>query len=202
MKNIDINNIDFNKNKDGLVPVIIQNWATLKVLMLGFMNKEALTKSLDSKVVTFYSRSKKRLWTKGETSGNYLYIKYLYLDCDNDTILIMVEPTGNTCHKGTTSCFNTTDNEGFIRHLEKIIEQRIQDSPQNSYTAKIFNKGVNKMAQKVGEEAVETVIEAIADNRERFIYETSDLVYHLLLLMRNKNVTLADIENELISRHK
>ena len=202
MKNIDINNIDFNKNKDGLVPVIIQNWATLKVLMLGFMNKEALTKSLDSKVVTFYSRSKKRLWTKGETSGNYLYIKDLYLDCDNDTILIMVEPKGNTCHKGTTSCFNTPDNEGFIRNLEKIIEQRIQDSPQNSYTAKIFNKGVNKMAQKVGEEAVETVIEAIADNRERFIYETSDLVYHLLILMRNKNVTLAEIENELISRHK
>lgn len=194
--------IDFNKNSDGLLPVIIQDAVTLKVLMLGYMNPEAYEKSLSEKRVTFFSRTKQRLWTKGETSGNFLNIVDMFMDCDNDTLLIKVNPIGDTCHRGTVSCFDTPDTEGFIRKLENIIQERKETMPEGSYTTHLFNKGVNKMAQKVGEEAVETVIEAIACNDERLLYESSDLIYHLLVLLTSKGLSLSDIERELSSRHK
>lgn len=199
---IEIKELDFKKNSDGLVPAVIQDAATLKVLMVGYMNEEAFEKSMKEGKVTFFSRTKNRLWTKGETSGNFLYIKNVYKDCDNDTLLFMVDPVGEVCHRGTVSCFDTPDNEGFIRELQKVIVGRHKEMPEGSYTTHLFNKGVNKMAQKVGEEAVETVIEAIDCNDERFIYEASDLIYHLLVLMVSKGFTIADLEKELASRHK
>ncbi|MEG1553598.1 MAG: bifunctional phosphoribosyl-AMP cyclohydrolase/phosphoribosyl-ATP diphosphatase HisIE, partial [Rikenellaceae bacterium] len=179
---IEIKDLDFKKNSDGLIPAVIQDVATLKVLMVGYMNEEAFTKSITEGKVTFFSRTKGRLWTKGETSGNFLFIKEAYKDCDNDTLLFMVNPVGDVCHRGTVSCFDTPDNEGFIRKLQEVIVGRHNEMPEGSYTTHLFNKGVNKMAQKVGEEAVETVIEAIDCNDERFIYEASDLIYHLLVL--------------------
>ncbi|MEG2317778.1 MAG: bifunctional phosphoribosyl-AMP cyclohydrolase/phosphoribosyl-ATP diphosphatase HisIE [Rikenellaceae bacterium] len=199
---IEIKDLDFNKNSDGLIPAVIQDAATLKVLMVGYMNEEAFTKSITEGKVTFFSRTKGRLWTKGETSGNFLFIKEAYKDCDNDTLLFMVNPVGDVCHRGTVSCFDTPDNEGFIRKLQEVIVGRHNEMPEGSYTTHLFNKGVNKMAQKVGEEAVETVIEAIDCNDERFIYEASDLIYHLLVLMISKGITIADLEKELASRHK
>ncbi len=198
MKFSDLNT---SKNSEGLIPVIIQDSKTLKVLMLGYMNQEAFDKSMSERKITFFSRTKNRLWTKGETSGNFLYIDSVYDDCDNDTLLIKVSPTGNVCHRGTISCFDTDNNEGFIRKLEKIIEQRKADMPEKSYTTYLFTKGVNKIAQKVGEEAVETVIEAIAKNDERLIYEASDLIYHLLVLLSSRNLGIKDLENELSNRH-
>ncbi|MFI3298014.1 MAG: bifunctional phosphoribosyl-AMP cyclohydrolase/phosphoribosyl-ATP diphosphatase HisIE [bacterium] len=194
--------INFNKNGDGLVPVIIQNDATLKVLMLGYMNEEAYEKSKKEGRVTFFSRTKQRLWTKGETSGNFLDIVSMEIDCDNDTILIRVTPKGAVCHTGTVSCFNDNKTEGFIRYLDEFIKIRRAEMPEGSYTTHLFNKGVNKLAQKVGEEAVETVIEAIDNNNERLLYEASDLVYHLIVLLRYKGFGIADIEKELASRHK
>ncbi|MFI3262065.1 MAG: bifunctional phosphoribosyl-AMP cyclohydrolase/phosphoribosyl-ATP diphosphatase HisIE [Rikenellaceae bacterium] len=194
--------LDFNKNGDGLLPVIIQDDATLKVLMLGYMNPEAYEKSKKEGVVTFFSRTKQRLWTKGETSGNFLNIKSIEADCDNDTLLIRVTPVGATCHTGSISCFNDNKTEGFIRKLETVIQQRKADMPEGSYTTYLFEKGVNKMAQKVGEEAVETVIEAVDCNDERFIYEASDLIYHLQVLLISKGFSIADIEKELAKRHK
>lgn len=199
---IELKDLDFEKNGDGLLPVVIQDAATLKVLMVGYMNSEAFEKSVTEGRVTFFSRTKGRLWTKGETSGNFLNIKAMYKDCDNDTLLIMVNPAGEVCHRGTVSCFDTPDNEGFIRKLQEVIIGRFNEMPEGSYTTHLFNKGVNKMAQKVGEEAVETVIEAIACNDERFLYEASDLIYHLLVLMTSKGFTIADIERELAARHK
>ena len=199
---IDFTELDSKKNSDGLVPVVIQDARTLKVLMLGYMNEEAYNKSVSEGKVTFFSRTKNRLWTKGETSGNFLFIKDIYKDCDDDTLLIKVEPVGDVCHRGTVSCFDTPDNEGFIRLLQGVITKRHQEMPEGSYTTHLFNKGVNKMAQKVGEEAVETVIEAIACNDERLIYEASDLMYHLIVLLESKGFTLTDIENELALRHK
>ena len=199
---IDFKKLDLNKNCDGLVPVVIQDARTLKVLMLGYMNEEAYDKSVTEGKVTFFSRTKQRLWTKGESSGNFLLIKNRYNDCDNDTLLIMVEPVGKTCHRDTVSCFDTPDNEGFIRLLQDVVTKRHNAMPEGSYTTHLFNKGVNKMAQKVGEEAVETVIEAIACNDERLIYEASDLIYHLIVLLEYKGLTLTDIENELAKRHK
>lgn len=195
-------NLDFSKNSDGLVPVVIQDAITLKVLMLGYMNPEAYEKSMKEGVVTFYSRTKQRLWTKGETSGNYLNIVSTHVDCDQDTLLIKVNPIGPTCHLGTTSCFNTEDSEGFIRTLNDVIVKRKENMPEGSYTTSLFRKGVNKIAQKVGEEAVETVIEAIDNNRERLIYESSDLIFHLLVLLAHKGIDLFEIEKELESRHK
>ncbi len=194
--------INFNKNGDGLVPVIIQNDATLKVLMLGYMNEEAYEKSKKEGRVTFFSRTKQRLWTKGETSGNFLDIVSMEIDCDNDTILIRVTPKGVVCHTGTVSCFNDNKTEGFIRFLDEFIKIRRAEMPEGSYTTHLFNKGVNKLAQKVGEEAVETVIEAIDNNDERLLYEASDLVYHLIVLLRYKGFGIEDIEKELASRHK
>ena len=194
--------LDSAKNADGLVPAIIQDSATLKVLMLGYMNEEAFDKSVAEGKVTFFSRTKGRLWTKGETSGNFLYIKDMYKDCDNDTLLIKVTPEGPVCHRGTVSCFDTPDSEGFIRELQEVIIGRHEEMPEGSYTTHLFTKGVNKMAQKVGEEAVETVIEAVDGNDERLIYEASDLIYHLLVLLVSKGFTIADLEQELIKRHK
>ena len=187
--------LNFEKNGNGLIPAIIQDSTTLKVLMLGYMNREALEKSLAEEKVTFFSRTKNRLWTKGETSGNFLIPEKIFADCDSDTLLVMAKAMGPTCHTNSTSCFHTDD-------TEKIILQRKADAPEGSYTAKLFAKGVNKIAQKVGEEAVETVIEAVDGNDERLIYEASDLIYHLLVLLASKNMRIADLEKELHSRHK
>lgn len=195
---------DFNLSKtgDGLLPVVVQDYATLKVLMVAYMNQEAYEKTVETGKATFFSRSRGMLWTKGETSGNYIEVVQMYPDCDNDTLLIMGKPYGPSCHRNTVSCFDTPDNEGFIRKLQTVIQQRHRDMPEGSYTTRLFNKGVNKIAQKVGEEAVETVIEAIDDNKVRYLYEASDLIYHLLVLNEQMGFTLADIENELASRHK
>ena len=195
---------DFNleKNADGLLPVVVQDCETLKVLMVAYMNKEAFEKTCETGRATFYSRTRGALWTKGETSGNYIEVYGIFPDCDNDTLLLMGRPLGPTCHRGTVSCFDTPENEGFIRHLEGVIQRRHIEKPEGSYTTHLFNKGVNKIAQKVGEEAVETVIEAIDGNRDRYLYEASDLIYHLLVLNEQMGFTIADLENELASRHK
>ena len=161
-----------------------------------------MAKTLETGYTWFYSRSRQELWNKGSTSGNVQKVISLYADCDNDTLLLMGKPVGPTCHRGTVSCFDTPDNEGFIRHLKGVIQGRHASMPEGSYTTHLFTKGVNKIAQKVGEEAVETVIEAIDGNRERYLYEASDLIYHLLVLNEQMGFTLADIENELASRHK
>ena len=193
---------NLSKNADGLLPVIIQDADSLKVLMLGYMNQEAFEKSLAERRVTFYSRSRQTLWTKGETSGNYLHIVDMFMDCDGDTLLIMARPDGPTCHRGTVACFDTRDNEGFLGTLEACIKDRHAKMPEGSYTTYLFNKGVNKIAQKVGEEAVETVIEAIDGNRERYLYEAGDLLYHLLVLTEQMGCSLSDLEDELAKRHK
>ena len=195
---------DFNtsKNSDGMIPAVIQDADTLKVLMVGYMNREAFDKTVETGLVTFYSRTRNTLWTKGESSGNTLTVRDMLLDCDSDTLLIKATPAGPTCHRGTTSCFDTPDSEGFIRHLQSVIQGRHATMPEGSYTTKLFTKGVNKIAQKVGEEAVETVIEATTGNRDRYIYEASDLIYHLLVLNEQMGVTLDDLERELIQRHK
>lgn len=194
---------DFNLDKcaDGLLPVIIQNAVTLKVLMLGYMNREAFEKTVAEGKVTFFSRTRGKLWTKGETSGNFLEVKEMYADCDGDTLLIKAMPVGSTCHRGTEACFDTPAEEGFIRSLSRLIQKRHEEMPENSYTTKLFIKGVKKIAQKVGEEAVESTIEAVDGNRDRFIYEASDLIYHLLVLLEQMDVTLPDIERELLQRH-
>jgi phosphoribosyl-ATP pyrophosphohydrolase/phosphoribosyl-AMP cyclohydrolase len=196
--------IDFNKNKDGLVPAIIQDATTKNVLMLGYMNEDALNKTLQTKLVTFFSRTKNRLWTKGEESGNTLNLVKIKLDCDKDTLLVQVNPKGPTCHKGTDTCWNeeNTSNYGFFSTLERIITERIENKDtQNSYVASLFAKGINKVAQKVGEEAVETVIEAMDNNEELFLYESADLFFHYLMLLQAKGFTLKDIEAQLKSRH-
>jgi phosphoribosyl-AMP cyclohydrolase / phosphoribosyl-ATP pyrophosphohydrolase len=193
--------IDFSKG-DGLVPVVIQDNNTLQVLMLGYMNEEALKKTREEKRVTFFSRSKKRLWTKGETSGNYLQVVDILADCDNDSILIKANPAGPTCHTGTTSCFAEETSKGFIYKLENVINQRIDNDEENSYTNKLYKKGINKVAQKVGEEAVELVIEAKDDNIDLFKNEAADLLYHLLILLKTKGVDFQSIEAILKERHK
>ena len=195
---------DFNLEKcaDGLLPVIVQDATTLKVLMLGYMNREAYDRTTNEGRVTFFSRTRNTLWTKGETSGHYLLVKDMYADCDSDTLLIKAEPIGPTCHRGTTSCFDTPESEGFIRHLQSVVQQRHRDMPEGSYTTKLFIKGVKKIAQKVGEEAVESVVEAVDGNRDRFIYEASDMIYHLLVLMEQMGCSIEDMERELALRHK
>lgn len=192
--------IDFSKGH-GLVPVIIQDNKTLMVLMLGYMNEEALIKTREEKRVTFFSRSKNRLWTKGETSGNYLRVDKITADCDNDTLLINVTPAGPVCHTGSTSCFGYESAKGFVYELEDIINQRINNNIEKSYTNKLFKKGINKIAQKVGEEAVELVIESKDDNIDLFRNEAADLIYHLLILLRAKGENLESIEEILKSRH-
>ena len=197
--------IDFNKNKDGLVPAIIQDATTKNVLMLGYMNAAAFEKTKETKLVTFYSRTKKRLWTKGEESGNTLQLVDVQLDCDRDSLLISVQPNGPTCHKGSDTCWNekNTPNYGFFSSLEKTITERVANKDiEKSYVASLFDKGINKIAQKVGEEAVETVIEAMDNNDELFLYEAADLLFHYLMLLQAKGFTLKDIEAELIGRQK
>ncbi len=199
---MDFSELDILKNADGLIPAIIQDDNTLQVLMLGYMNREAYEKTLATRRVTFWSRTRQTLWTKGETSGNILELISIHPDCDSDTLLIRVIPHGPTCHTGARNCFKTSETEGFVRYLSSVIARRHSEMPEGSYTTKLFAKGVDKIAQKVGEEAVETVIEAIAGRREGFLYEASDLVYHLLVLLEQMGCTPADIERELATRHK
>lgn len=199
---IPFDELNLEKCADGLLPVVVQDAATLKVLMLGYMNREAYEKTVAEGRVTFYSRSRQSLWTKGETSGHYLMVESMYVDCDKDTLLVKATPIGPTCHRGTTSCFDTPDSEGFIRKLQTVIQQRHRDMPEGSYTTKLFIKGVKKIAQKVGEEAVESVVEAVDGNRDRFIYEASDMVYHLLVLLEQMGCSIEDLERELELRHK
>jgi len=197
--------INFNKNNDGLVPAVIQDAITKNVLMLGYMNEEALSKTKESKKVTFYSRTKQRLWTKGEESGHFLNLVDVKLDCDNDTLLIRVNPIGATCHKGTDTCWNESNNEnfGFISKLETIIaDRKVNFNPEDSYVSSLFSKGINKIAQKVGEEAVEVVIEAKDDNDDLFINESADLLFHYLILLQAKGFTLKDVVKTLRERHK
>ena len=193
---------DLKKTGDGLLPAIIQDAHTLKVLMLGYMNEEAFEKTLAEGYVTFWSRSRNAIWTKGETSGHFLRVCGIYPDCDSDTILIKAIPTGPTCHRGTTACFDTPEDEGFIRNLEEIIRKRHNQMPEDSYTTKLFVKGVKSISKKVGEECSEMIIEAVSGRKDRFVYESSDLVYHLLVLMEQMGVTISDLESELANRHR
>ena len=194
-------NLDFEKT-DGLIPVIVQHANTMQVLMLGYMNKEAVDKTFAEGRVTFFSRTKNRLWTKGEESGNFLIVDEILQDCDNDTLLIKAFPKGPTCHTGSTSCFKEETSKGFLYKLENIIEQRISDNEESSYTAKLFARGVNKVAEKVGEEAVELVIESKDNDVDLFKNEAADLLYHLLILLKTKDLKLEDIEEILKGRHK
>ena len=193
--------IKFDKNT-GLVPVVIQDYLNQKVLMLGYMNQEAFDKTLQEKRVTFFSRSKNRLWTKGETSENFLELIDWKLDCDNDTILIKAKPLGPTCHKGTTTCFAEETDKGFLYELQQTISDKIDNNDENSYTNELYKRGINKVAQKVGEEAVELVIEAKDNNDELFLNEASDLLYHYLILLKAKGFKIEDVETILKSRSK
>lgn len=192
---------NFNKS-NGLIPVIIQDEVSLQVLMQGYMNEEAFEKTMKEQKVTFFSRSKNRLWTKGETSGNFLWVKDIRLDCDDDTLLILAQADGPTCHKGTVSCFRTETAKGFLYQLEQTIHQRIDQDVENSYTNQLYKRGINKIAQKVGEEAVELVIEAKDDNAELFKNEAADLLYHYLILLKAKGFSLAEIASILKEREK
>jgi len=197
-------NLDYSK-LNGLVPAIVQDAKTGKVLMLGFMNEEAFAKTRETGQVCFFSRTKQRLWTKGEESGNFLNVVSIKEDCDHDTLLIQANPAGPVCHKGWDTCFNEENQIGdfeFLRYLQDFIDRRYQEKPENSYTTSLFKSGVNRMAQKVGEEAVETVIEATNGTDERFLYEASDLVYHLIVLLTSKGYRLEDLGKELKKRHQ
>lgn len=199
-----IQTIDFNKNHDGLIPVVIQDHATLQVLMLGYMNKEALEQTLQTKKVTFFSRSKQRLWVKGETSENYLLLKDIFIDCDQDTILIMAKPCGPTCHTGSVSCFSEQKLSGLghIGMVDDVIQERIANPTENSYTYKLISRGLNKVAQKVGEEAVEVVIAALAETREEYLGEMTDLIYHSLVLLHAQGMNLDDVAEVIAERHR
>ncbi|MBC7438927.1 MAG: bifunctional phosphoribosyl-AMP cyclohydrolase/phosphoribosyl-ATP diphosphatase HisIE [Flavobacterium sp.] len=192
--------LDFTKN-NGLIPVIIQDKNSLQVLMLGYMNEEALSKTKIENRVTFFSRSKKRLWTKGETSGNFLNVISIFEDCDQDTILIIVEPNGPTCHNGTTSCFGANNSYRFLYELENVLKNRLLTNDSNSYTVALAKKGINKVAQKLGEEAVELIIEAKDDNKNLFLNEAADLMYHFLLLLQVKGCDLENVEAILKERN-
>jgi len=205
----DSENIDFKKG-NGLVPAIIQHYVTGQVLMLGYMNADAVKQTLKTGQVTFFSRSKDRLWTKGETSGNYLNLISIQKDCDNDTLLILADPEGPTCHTGKDSCFHEQEFQpfakstdySFLKELQDLLYRRKEELPENSYTSSMFRKGLNRIAQKVGEEGVETVIAAIADSDDAFIYEASDLIFHLELLLTEKGLRLDDLVKELERRHR
>jgi phosphoribosyl-ATP pyrophosphohydrolase/phosphoribosyl-AMP cyclohydrolase len=195
--------IDFSKSPDGLVPAIIQDAATLRVLMLGYMNQEALDKTLQEKKVTFFSRSRQRLWTKGEESGNFLLLQDVKSDCDNDTLLIKANPVGPVCHTGADTCWNEQNvSNDFLAKLESVITDRKNNPSEKSYTASLFAKGINKIAQKVGEEAVEVVIEAKDNNEELFLNEAADLLFHYLVLLNAKGYRLSNVLNVLKERHK
>lgn len=195
--------LDFDKS-GGLIPAIIQDSRTNKVLMLGYMNKEAYQQTKETGRVTFFSRTKNRLWMKGETSGNTLQVVNIMVDCDNDTLLIKAIPAGPVCHTGTDTCFGEKNMEDvlFLKELQDFIERRRQEMPEGSYTTSLFQKGVNRMAQKVGEEAVETVIEATNGTEDGFIYEASDMIYHLIVLLTSKGLRIEDLARELKKRHK
>ncbi len=196
-------NVDYKKYSDGLVPAIVQDDQTNKVLMLGFMNEEALQKTQELGKVTFWSRSKNRLWTKGEESGNFLLLKDIKVDCDNDTLLIKANPVGPVCHTGADTCWNEKNESGlgFLNTLENVITDRKEKAPENSYVSFLFHKGINRIAQKVGEEAVETVIEAKDNDDERFLSESADLLFHYLILLQAKGHTLKDVLSVLEARH-
>ena len=195
--------VDFKKYKDGLVPAVIQDYITQKVLMLGFMDEEALKKTEQTGLVTFYSRSKKRLWTKGEESGNHLQVRQILVDCDNDTLLIKAEPKGPVCHTGADTCWSEKNHkEDFLYYLEHIIELRKNGTEEKSYVKQLFSKGINKIAQKVGEEAVELVIEAKDVNRALFLNEAADLLFHYIVLLQAKDCSLADVIKVLEQRHQ
>jgi phosphoribosyl-ATP pyrophosphohydrolase/phosphoribosyl-AMP cyclohydrolase len=195
--------LDFEK-MGGLIPAIIQDDRTSKVLMLGFMNEEALTKTKEEGKVTFFSRTKNRLWTKGEESGHFLHVVSITEDCDRDTLLIKVNPVGSVCHTGSDTCFGEKNEEPvlFLKYLQDFITNRRKEMPENSYTTSLFNEGLGRMAQKVGEEAVETVIEALGANDERLLYEGADLLYHLIVLLTYKGYRIEDLAAELKKRHK
>ncbi len=199
-----INTIDFNKSVDGLIPVVVQDHATLQVLMLGYMNKEALEQTLQTKKVTFFSRSKQRLWVKGETSENYLLLKDIFIDCDQDTLLVMAKPCGPTCHTGSVSCFSEQKLSGLghLGMVDEVIQERINNPTENSYTHKLISRGLNKVAQKVGEEAVEVVIAALAESREEYLGEMTDLIYHSLVLLHAQGLSLEDVAEVIAERHR
>lgn len=199
-----ISTIDFNKSSDGLIPVVVQDHATLQVLMLGYMNKEALEQTLQTKKVTFFSRSKQRLWVKGETSENYLLLKDIFIDCDQDTLLVMAKPCGPTCHTGSISCFSEQQLSGLghIGMVDEVIQERINNPTENSYTHKLISRGLNKVAQKVGEEAVEVVIAALAESREEYLGEMTDLIYHSLVLLHAQGLSLEDVAEVIAERHR
>ena len=195
--------VDF-KKMGGLVPAIVQDADTKTVLMLGYMNEEALQKTIETKKVTFWSRSRNTLWTKGETSGNFLNLVDIKIDCDQDTLLVKAIPDGPTCHKGTDTCWAETNEKNpllFFSFLQDFIEKRKEEMPEGSYTTKLFNSGVNKMAQKVGEEALETVIEACNGTNDKLVYEGADMLYHLLVLLTEKGLRIEDLAKELMKRH-
>jgi phosphoribosyl-AMP cyclohydrolase / phosphoribosyl-ATP pyrophosphohydrolase len=199
----DIGQIDFNK-LNGLVPAVIQDNSTQKVLMVGFMNKEALEKTQELGKVTFFSRTKNRLWTKGEESGNFLHVVSILVDCDNDTLLIKANPVGPVCHTGADTCFFETNKESeisFLSYLQDFIDKRKKEMPEGSYTTSLFKEGTSKISQKVGEEAVETIIGAMANDNENFIYEAGDLLYHLIVLLSHKGYRIGDVVQELKKRH-
>ena len=194
--------LDWEKT-DGLMPVIVQHAVSGEVLMLGYMNPEALDKTIESGKVTFFSRTKQRLWTKGETSGNFLNVVNIAPDCDNDTLLVLANPIGPTCHKGTSSCFGDTAHQWlFLYQLEQLLAERKSADPKTSYTAKLYASGTKRIAQKVGEEAVETVIEATNGTDDRLVYEAADMIYHLIVLLTSKGLRIEDLARELKSRHK
>lgn len=196
-------NLDFEKT-GGLIPAIIQDNETNKVLMLGYMNQQALDKTHETGKVTFFSRTKQRLWTKGEESGNFLNVISIKDDCDHDTLLIKVKPVGPVCHTGADTCFEEKNKEDilFLKHLQQFIEKRHQEMPEGSYTTSLFQSGINRMAQKVGEEAIETVIEACNGTDDRLIYESADMLYHLIVLLTSKGLSIEDLTRELKKRHK
>ncbi|WP_341651774.1 bifunctional phosphoribosyl-AMP cyclohydrolase/phosphoribosyl-ATP diphosphatase HisIE [Blattabacterium cuenoti] len=187
--------------KKGLIPVIVQDSKTNKVLMLGYMNQEAYKKSIDEKKVTFYSRSKKRLWTKGEISKNYLFIKDILVDCDEDTLLIKAKPAGPICHKGSDTCWKEINNKNFLFHLENIISDKIKKKQENSYIYQLLKKGINRISQKLGEEAVELIIESKDNNKNLFLNESADLLFHYLILLKKKGFEIQDVINILENRH-
>ncbi len=199
----DVSKIDFSKDPSGLVPAVVQDDRSLQVLMLGYMNAEALEVTLRTGLVTFFSRSRGKLWTKGETSGNHLRLVAVRVDCDADTLLVRAIPEGPVCHTGSMTCWgdSVAESTGFIRVLETIVRQRHEEMPENSYTTTLFKAGMPRMAQKVGEEAVETVIEAVKGDDSGLVYEASDLVYHLLVLLESRGLGIADLEKELWRRH-
>ena len=200
---IEIERINFSK-MDGLIPAVIVDYNTELVLMLGFMNREALEKTLESGKVTFFSRERKTIWTKGETSGNYLTLKNIIADCDNDTVLVYADPAGNSCHTGEYSCFNLDEKENiqFLRKLYNLVKERKIELPENSYTTKLFNSGENRIIQKVGEEAVEVLIAAKNNDKKEIIDESSDLLFHLFVLLAEKGIEFSEVVKNLQNRHR